>query len=233
MKDFDSESIDDEDASEAQPASSLPPEEPTFSFPPPSVPPPPGRQLNSVAPVALDPSGDQPASQARRTGVVALVATALTGIFVAIVFGSYSLLSSSAGPSWGWGLARPSPAAAPPAVLEQTAEPSPAAPDPAVAPRVATVPIGRVPDAKVSALSSGLDATLWSAAARCREDGMVPVSVSVVATFSPQGAVQDAHADAPERAAGVAGCLVLAARSMKIAPFDGDAITVTRVITIR
>jgi hypothetical protein len=93
-------------------------------------------------------------------------------------------------------------------------------------------PVSLVTAQRASA-AVALDAVLKDASMRCREEGMSQVSARVTAVFAAEGVVQDVSVDVPSTATGVGGCLAVEARRARIEPFEGEPVTVTRMVPVR
>jgi len=221
-----------------------PPDESTFSFPPPSVPAPPA--ASSISPVALAAESipEEPRGWRRPSGKAMAAAAALTAIATLGVVGGFSAISARA--SAAWDLARSNAASQPAvAVLPNAVSNWPTAPSPQPANFIDSLPafvesLESPPDmsreapreVKVAA-ARALAAVLVEAAKSCQEPGMAPVSVKVTAVFNSWGEVEDVAVNAPDAASQLARCLARETRSVRLDGFDGASFRVSKVITVR
>jgi hypothetical protein len=87
--------------------------------------------------------------------------------------------------------------------------------------------------AEKQAAAAALDSILKDASTRCREEGMSQLSARVTAVFSADGIVRDVSVDVPSRASSIGGCLAVQARRARIGSYDGDPVSVTRMVPVR
>lgn len=83
-----------------------------------------------------------------------------------------------------------------------------------------------------AAATAALDASADAARRECAQAGQPGVQGQVQVTFAPSGEVTSSTTDAAWRDTPIGGCVLSSFVSARVPPFDGDAVTVTRSISV-
>ena len=197
------------------------PDEDRFTFPPPVM------NGSSVAPVAMGPGSPPEALPQRRlrwsTLAIALGATLGLSAMVLALYGAASRGGSSL---WGWNWT-----AAPQATAKSFAAQELLSED------ASESPPGGLPltprEVVRKEANRALERIAERVAAACTEPGTTPTTVRMVATFGPDGRLQDSQIETNvEGRTRTTRCVGEVLRKATIVPFEGDPITVSSNVDI-